>query len=786
MQCKTLISQMLNPNPALRCTMEDIKNSSWMTKGYDGPPDNYVPVRQHLELPLNLEVIKRMKGFGFGTDEEIKCKLEDIIQKRNLLKQQQSTFHNEKESKNNFFRKENFSAQKFDLKGVGRALNKSKSEKWKPGLPEYSIVSIYYLVQEKMEKDISSGRISVVEKKENQVVEDNNGATRQNNEDIMTDLEGRSSVESKLIQNEEVENAIPLSSDNEESINALSAPTSPRLSRKDIIFIDEQPVKKRRSRPRAASMGELAIPNSMKSFKEIKDFVGRKKKKRLSKKVITEAESESDLGDSERVEKDLENTSPLEANLSESENDIFGSSSNTEGLGAGLGEKKKIASHLVSAVKKKMSQFGNRNQRNSSSNKEDLLDRETVSENEVESLSPSTVPFQKSNTIGTGPRNSRLSRNRNEFGNNPKRHQNHFNKEVSGTLVEDISSVKEEKLHRMKKRRSLGNQFQSSKSFFQGDDIKFNKNDIHDLEIEIVTPASSPANPTLPTSVIHIAGDVTDKSHYKKKERVDSNVKKVFMKGLFSVLTSSTKPTSFIRKDLIRVFQFLNVEFHESGLQLLFNYFYFLLDGVFECRYIIDLKKNLPNSPAEEKSNVASKEDKEKAEKKLEITDDLDLFHVGSEEECDQATSSCVNNGNSNIKRVSAAQQQVPSSPQDKPPKLPKFPSASNLKQKIQQQKLEHQNDVILTSAEAEILKVNENIENLQPDKLKSIETENASINNNRNFLIPMNIKTFNSTTVFFEVFIVKIGWIGLHGVRFRRIEGNIWQVKRNYLFEIY
>lgn len=58
------------------------------------------------------------------------------------------------------------------------------------------------------------------------------------------------------------------------------------------------------------------------------------------------------------------------------------------------------------------------------------------------------------------------------------------------------------------------------------------------------------------------------------------NVKPVFLKGLFSVSTTSTKPVATIRADIIRVLKQLNVEFGE-------------MRGGFNCRHTpsIDLKR---------------------------------------------------------------------------------------------------------------------------------------------------------------------------------------------------
>ncbi|KAJ3129949.1 serine/threonine-protein kinase KIN2 [Nowakowskiella sp. JEL0407] len=77
--CKNLISRMLTTKPTLRASMSEIQQHPWMNKGYDGPPNNYLPPRPPLEHPLDMEVIKRMKGFDFGKEEDLYKELEAFV-----------------------------------------------------------------------------------------------------------------------------------------------------------------------------------------------------------------------------------------------------------------------------------------------------------------------------------------------------------------------------------------------------------------------------------------------------------------------------------------------------------------------------------------------------------------------------------------------------------------------------------------------------------------------------------------------------------------------------------
>ena len=49
-----------------RATLQEIMSHPWMTKGFNGPPDNFMPHRDPLQLPLDPVVINKMQGFDFG------------------------------------------------------------------------------------------------------------------------------------------------------------------------------------------------------------------------------------------------------------------------------------------------------------------------------------------------------------------------------------------------------------------------------------------------------------------------------------------------------------------------------------------------------------------------------------------------------------------------------------------------------------------------------------------------------------------------------------------------
>ena len=62
---------MLVTDPRQRASLAEISNHPWMTKGFNGPPENFLPSREPLQLPLDQEVIQKMTGFDFGSPDYI-------------------------------------------------------------------------------------------------------------------------------------------------------------------------------------------------------------------------------------------------------------------------------------------------------------------------------------------------------------------------------------------------------------------------------------------------------------------------------------------------------------------------------------------------------------------------------------------------------------------------------------------------------------------------------------------------------------------------------------------
>ncbi|TFK86947.1 Pkinase-domain-containing protein [Polyporus arcularius HHB13444] len=80
-ECKHLLTRMLVTNPAARAPLSEVLSHPWMVRGYRGPPDSHLVHREPLRADeLDRNVIKSMKGFEFGTDEEIEQKLIEVLE----------------------------------------------------------------------------------------------------------------------------------------------------------------------------------------------------------------------------------------------------------------------------------------------------------------------------------------------------------------------------------------------------------------------------------------------------------------------------------------------------------------------------------------------------------------------------------------------------------------------------------------------------------------------------------------------------------------------------------
>lgn len=78
--CVDLLRRMLNVNPSERATLSDVMHHPWMCKGFDGPPESYIPRRLPLTYDsIDCRVIEEMEHLGIGDGPSIEHSLRQVL-----------------------------------------------------------------------------------------------------------------------------------------------------------------------------------------------------------------------------------------------------------------------------------------------------------------------------------------------------------------------------------------------------------------------------------------------------------------------------------------------------------------------------------------------------------------------------------------------------------------------------------------------------------------------------------------------------------------------------------
>lgn len=142
--------------------MHEVLNHAWMTKGYPGPPDNYLPPREPLSLPLDQDIINAMTGFNFGSPESIRSQLTRTIESEEYQRAIR-LYQRDKElpqPSKDIEKKRGFGFDFYRRRNSGNSrdtLSTPSSEVLQLGndpLNAFSpLISIYYLVRERKERE---------------------------------------------------------------------------------------------------------------------------------------------------------------------------------------------------------------------------------------------------------------------------------------------------------------------------------------------------------------------------------------------------------------------------------------------------------------------------------------------------------------------------------------------------------------------------------------------------------------------------------------------------------
>ena len=193
-ECKQLLSRMLVTNPQQRASLQEVMTHPWMMKGFDYVEPAHLPARVPLRPGmLDRAVIEGMTGFEFGTAPEIEARLNELLrsdgyqaalahweQQQNpgaatTAAEQRSTNGDEERSNSEQGRNRlsrSFSGINFYRRRLSQRLRDDDETKTDtpqapgikgpldPTLGYHPLISIYYLVHEKMQREKVYGQIS--------------------------------------------------------------------------------------------------------------------------------------------------------------------------------------------------------------------------------------------------------------------------------------------------------------------------------------------------------------------------------------------------------------------------------------------------------------------------------------------------------------------------------------------------------------------------------------------------------------------------------------------------
>ncbi|KXT04440.1 hypothetical protein AC578_3623 [Pseudocercospora eumusae] len=158
-ECRGLIARMLTTNPSERATLQEIMTHPWMTKGFNGPPDNYLPSRKPITLPLDQAVVEKMTGFDFGDAEYISTQLTKVIesddyQRAIRLQERRSQMPpqdtDQKRGVFGFYKRRSSTTSRDTLNTPSTEAIQLGSD---PINAFHPLISVYYLAMEKQERE---------------------------------------------------------------------------------------------------------------------------------------------------------------------------------------------------------------------------------------------------------------------------------------------------------------------------------------------------------------------------------------------------------------------------------------------------------------------------------------------------------------------------------------------------------------------------------------------------------------------------------------------------------
>lgn len=158
-ECRNLIARMLTTDPSQRATLAEIMTHPWMTKGFNGAPDNYLPQRKPLQLPLDPAVIEKMTGFDFGAADVITAQLTTVLESEEYQRAvrsaerknvQQTPEVERKRGVFDFYKRRNSTTSRDTLNTPSMEAVQVGND---PINAFHPLISVYYLALEKQERE---------------------------------------------------------------------------------------------------------------------------------------------------------------------------------------------------------------------------------------------------------------------------------------------------------------------------------------------------------------------------------------------------------------------------------------------------------------------------------------------------------------------------------------------------------------------------------------------------------------------------------------------------------
>jgi serine/threonine protein kinase KIN1/2 len=148
---------MLVVDPKERASLQEIMNHPWMTKGYNSPPESYLPPREPLQLPLDPQIIEKMTGFDFGSTMYITEQLTRILESEEYqgavrkYTREDGGLSSAGEKKRGVF---DFYKRRNSVSREGLSASSAEAIRGIDPTNSYNpLISIYYLAREKMERE---------------------------------------------------------------------------------------------------------------------------------------------------------------------------------------------------------------------------------------------------------------------------------------------------------------------------------------------------------------------------------------------------------------------------------------------------------------------------------------------------------------------------------------------------------------------------------------------------------------------------------------------------------